>query len=144
MPEISFYVLGSHSEAERLLFACRLIEKIFRSGESCYVLTASTEQATELDKLLWSFRPGSFVPHQLYQGQMPQLEQTVLIGGNDIPASRQAIILNLSDSIPLISESTLRLLEILDNSETCKQAGRLRYKHYQQLGFRIETHKMSL
>ena len=144
MPEVSFYVLGSHSEAERRLFACRLIEKIFRSGESCYVLTGSAEQAAELDKLLWTFRPGSFVPHQIYRGIVPESELAVLIGDNaDIPESRQAVILNLSDNTPAIGDKTQRLLEILDNSETCKQAGRRRYKHYQQQGFKIETHKMA-
>ncbi|MDD4914605.1 MAG: DNA polymerase III subunit chi [Methylococcales bacterium] len=143
MPEISFYVLPSRSATERLSFACRLIEKIYRSGQSCYVLIDSAEQAADLDKQLWTFRAGSFVPHRIYGGVDPELPQTVLIGGNDIPESRQAIILNLSDSTPALGEKTERLLEILDNSETCKQAGRERYKYYKQLGYRIETHKMA-
>jgi DNA polymerase-3 subunit chi len=143
MAEVSFYVLPTSSAHERLNFACKLIEKIYRSGESCYALIGSEEQAIELDKQLWAFRAGSFVPHQIYNGLLPELSQTVLIGGNDIPESRQAIILNLSESMPVLTDKTQRLLEILDNSEACKQAGRERYKHYQQQRFKIETHKMA-
>jgi len=142
MPEVSFYVLASHSQQERQDFACKLIEKIYRSGQNCYVLTDSAEQAASIDKQLWTFRPGSFVPHQIYGGIVPELKQTILIGGNDIPESRQNVIVNLSDSVPAVTEHTERILEILDNSETCKQAGRQRYRHYQQLGLAISTHKM--
>lgn len=142
MPEVTFYVLATQSQQERLDFACKLIEKIYRSGQNCYVLTDSREQAANVDKQLWTFRAGSFVPHQIYDGVVPALPQVILIGGNDIPESRQNVIVNLSDSVPAITEYTQRILEILDNSETCKQAGRQRYRHYQQLGQPIVTHRM--
>lgn len=142
MPEVSFYVLPTQSQQERLDFACKLIEKIYRSGQNCYVLTDTQEQAADMDKQLWTFRAGSFIPHQIFNGIVPELTQTILIGGNDIPESRQNVIVNLSDSVPAVTEHTERILEILDNSETCKQAGRQRYRHYQQLGLAIATHKM--
>ena len=142
MTDISFYALTTHSQQERLDFACKLIEKIFRSGQSCYVLTDSEQHSVSIDMHLWSFRPGSFVPHQIDKGVVPELQQTVLIGSGDIPESRQQLIVNLSDRIPAVSEQTERILEILDNTETCRQAGRLRYRHYQQLGFAIVTHNM--
>lgn len=142
-PEITFYIIASSSQQERLSFACKLIEKIYRSGHNCYVLTDSDEQASNMDKLLWTFRAGSFVPHQVYTGLLPQLAQTILIGGHDIPESRQNVIINLSASVPTISDKTQRILEILDNSETCKQAGRQRYRHYKSLGLPIQTHNLN-
>lgn len=144
MPEVSFYVLSTHSVEERLQFACKLIEKIYRSGQDCYVQTSSAAQAEALDKMLWTFRPGSFVPHQIYRGNLPELSGTVLIGGSDIPESRQAIILNLSDEAPVFGSATQRLLEVLDNSEVCKQAGRERYRHYKQQGCQIATHNIAV
>jgi len=141
--EISFYVLSSHSQQQRLEFACKLIEKIYRSGHSCFVLTDSAAQAEEMDKQLWSFRAGSFIPHQIYNGIVPELAQTVLIGSSEeIPESRQNLIVNLSSRAPTLSPQTERILEILDNSDASKQAGRQRYRHYQQLGLAIATHKM--
>lgn len=140
--EVGFYLLPSHSATERLLFACRLIEKIYRSGQSCFVRTLSAEQAAELDKLLWTFRPGSFVPHQLYQGSLPALPQTVLIGDGEVPAGREEIVVNLADLPPAVMPGTHRLLEVLDNSEACLKAGRDKYRHYKQLGVDIKTHRL--
>jgi len=140
-PEVIFYVLASSSQHERQDFACKLIEKIYRSGQFCYLLTDNDEQANEIDKLLWTFRAGSFVPHQLYQGLPPACQNTILIGGCDIPPAWQKVIVNLSTHFPATSQPTERILEILDNSEASKQAGRQRYRHYQQAGLEITTHK---
>ena len=142
MPEILFYVLSSHAQQERQEFACKLIEKIYRAGQNCYVLTDTLEQAASLDKQLWTFRAGSFVPHQIYKGVLPELRQTILIGGAEVPESRQNLLVNLSATTPPVSENTVRIVEILDGSEECKRAGRQRYKYYQQLGCEIVTHKM--
>ena len=142
MPEILFYVLSSHAQQERQEFACKLIEKIYRAGQNCNVLTDTLEQAASLDKQLWTFRAGSFVPHQIYKGVLPELRQTILIGGAEVPESRQNLLVNLSATTPPVSENTVRIVEILDGSEECKRAGRQRYKYYQQLGCEIVTHKM--
>ena len=140
-PEAIFYVLASTSQHERQDFACKLIEKIYRSGEFCYVLTDNSEQATEIDKLLWTFRPGSFVPHQLYQGSLPDYKNTILIGGDDIPGDWKKIIVNLSSHFPPRDPPTERILEILDNSEESKQAGRQRYRYYLNADLQITTHR---
>jgi len=140
-PEVVFYVLASTSQRERQEFACKLIEKIYRSGQFCYVLADSIEQAADIDKQLWTFRAGSFVPHQLYRGRLPDYKNTVLIGGNDIPPDWQKVIVNLSRHYPPTIEPTERILEILDNSEECKQAGRQRYRHYNEAGLEITTHR---
>ena len=76
MPEVSFYILPSESQEERYLFACKLIEKAYRSGHFCYVLTDDAEQSQILDDLLWTFRAGSFIPHQVYTGELPALKKS--------------------------------------------------------------------
>lgn len=141
VPEVIFYVLASSSQQERQDFACKLIEKIYRGGRFCYVLTDNAEQAAELDKTLWTFRAGSFVPHQIYGNQPPAYPNTILIGGNAMPEHWQKIIINLSTHFPPTVAPTERIVEILDNSEESKQAGRQRYKHYLEAGLEIITHK---
>jgi DNA polymerase III subunit chi len=142
MPEVTFYILPSQSQQERQTFACKLIEKIWRSGEFCFVLTDSEQQSKLIDDSLWTFRPGSFVPHQAYINKVPDIVQTILIGHTNIPADWQKIIVNLSSGLPEITDKCERVLEILDNSEETKQAGRLRYRHYTQAGITIKTHKI--
>ena len=141
MAEVSFYILPSESLQDRYLFACKLIEKAYRSGHFCYVLTDSAEQSRIIDDLLWTFRAGSFIPHQIYTGKLPDLEKVILIGSMDAPENWQKTLFNLSTHFPDIGPQTERILEILDNSETSKAAGRERYRHYQQSGMTITTHK---
>lgn len=141
MAEVSFYILPTESLQDRYLFACKLIEKAYRSGSYCYVLTDSAEQSRIIDDLLWTFRAGSFIPHQLYSGEQPELEQVILIGSLDAPENWQKVLFNLSSRYPDIGPQTERILEILDNSETTKEAGRNRYRQYQQSGMKVTTYK---
>lgn len=137
MADISFYILPTQSQQERYLFACKLIEKAYRSGCFCYVLTDSAGQSQQLDNLLWTFRAGSFIPHQLYTGDIPATEQ-VLIGSLPAPAQWQKTVINLSSQCA----NAERVLEILDNSEATKAVGRERYRHYKEAGHNLTTHKM--
>jgi DNA polymerase III subunit chi len=142
VPEITFYVLATESSQERYLFACKLIEKACRSDSFAYVLTDSLGQSQVIDDLLWTFRAGSFIPHQVYTGELPTIENTVLIGSSDPPEHWQKTIVNLSSQLPQDFQNAERILEILDNSEDTKAWGRSRYRQYQQAGIEIATHKM--
>ena len=142
MAEISFYILPSESTQERYEFACKLIEKAYRSGCFCYVLTDNAAQSQKIDDLLWTFRAGSFIPHQIYTGELPALEKVILIGSLDVPELWQKIVINLSSYCPKQFDNIERILEILDNSEATKELGRNRYRQYQQSGVTITTHKI--
>jgi len=139
--EVSFYILPTESLQDRYLFACKLIEKAYRSGSFCYVLTDDAEQSRIIDDLLWTFRAGSFIPHQIYAGELPDIEKVILIGSLDAPEHWQKVLFNLSSHYPELGPQTGRILEILDNSETTKEAGRNRYRQYQKSGMMITTHK---
>jgi DNA polymerase-3 subunit chi len=142
MPEISFYILPTQSVQDRYLFACKLIEKTYRNHYFCYVLTDTSEQSQLMDDMLWVFRPGSFIPHQVYSGELPAIENTILIGSNNPPENWLKTVVNLSSQIPQDFQQAERILEILDNSEETKAWGRQRYRQYQQAGIEIITHKM--
>ncbi len=143
MPEVSFYILSSTSEQARCIFACKLAEKAYRNGEYLYLLTESERQNKLLDDLLWTFRAGSFVPHQIHDGEAPADAVHILIGTGGAPRNWQRIIVNLSSHTPDNLEQTERILEILNADDRVKQAGRQRYRHYQQLQLAISTHKMN-
>jgi len=142
MAEISFYILPSELTQERDEFACKLIEKAYRNGCFCYVLTDNAAQSQKIDDLLWTFRAGSFIPHQIYTGELPALEKVILIGSLDVPELWQKIVINLSSYCPKQFDNIERILEILDNSEATKELGRNRYRQYQQSDITITTHKI--
>ncbi len=145
MTDISFYLLKSQSVRERYLFACKLIEKIYRSGQVCYVFSESLAQSQMLDDLLWTFRAGSFIPHQLYTGELPSSEQVILIGTQPAPEPWQKIQINLSSQQPEALEQAERIVEILDNNTDTKALARQRYRRYQQQlsGSKITTHNIA-
>ena len=144
MPEASFYILPTHSLSDRFIFACKLIEKAYRSGQFCYVYTDSLQQSQQLDNQLWTFRENSFIPHQIYDenNQTPEYEKSVLIGSLAAPKNWQKLIFNLSSNYPDDLKTTKRVLEILDNNEDLKQAGRQRFRQYKDDGFEVSTHKI--
>jgi len=142
MPDVTFYVLASDAEPQRLLFACRLVEKVYRSGSYCYVLTDNEAQAERLDDLLWTFRAGSFIPHQRYEGELPAVDNVILIGSLQPPERWQKVIVNLSGQGPHQIDQAERILEILDDNAEIKTAGRLRYRRYQQSRIAVVTHKV--
>jgi DNA polymerase-3 subunit chi len=142
MPEVTFYVLNSESIYNRYLFACKLIEKAYNSGKFCYVLFDAFEQCQRLDDMLWTFRAGSFIPHQLFNGTPPDITEQVLIGVENAPANWQSVVFNLSSKMPQNWQNAARILEILDNNEITKANGRERYRTYKNAGIDIVTHKI--
>lgn len=142
MPEISFYILPSQSEQQRWLFACKLLEKAYRSGHRCYVLTDSPTQSQTMDDLLWTFRAGSFIPHQIYTGANPDAANPILIGAVPAPEGWHETQVNLSSQCPENFQQSMKILEILDDSEAVKALGRQRYRLYTQAGIDVVTHKL--
>jgi DNA polymerase-3 subunit chi len=139
MPKISFYVLSSESERLRSFFCCQLIEKAYREGMYCYLLTDSDNQTRMLDNLLWTFRPNSFIPHEIYSGELPTIDNIVLIGSLAPPDHWKKLVINFSSQTLANLTGTERLLEIIDNHPQRKQEGRNRYRDYQQQGLEIKT-----
>lgn len=142
LPKVNFYILSSQSEQGRHSFACKLAEKAFRLGFKCYISVDNQGQAERLDRLLWTFRANSFVPHVIYSDSLPNLANAVIIGTQQAPEQWQHTYINLSTTLPHNIEKSTQIFELLDNDETQKQAGRQRYRQYQALGININTHKM--
>ena len=142
LPKVNFYILSSQSEQGRQAFACKLAEKAFRLGFKTTILTDTLEQAERLDRLLWTFRANSFVPHEIYQENKPHPANAVIISAQQAPQGWQHTLINLSSHFPEMLEQSEQVFELLDNDESHKQAGRERYRQYQALKIDINTHKI--
>lgn len=138
MAQVNFYILKSDTSQERCLFACRLLEKIYRLKQTCYVLTQTDKQSEWLDNLLWTFRAGSFIPHAIYKGESVSTLSPILIGTMPAPHGWHSTVLNLSEQSPQAD----KVLEIIDAQPSLKMAGRLRYRQYQQMGMELITHNV--
>ncbi len=142
MPAIDFYILSTTSKQDRYQFVCKLAEKIFRQKQKAFFLTPSIEDSENLDDLLWSFRPASFIPHQIIQNNTHSLFDQLLISNRDIPDNWSGILVNLTQQLTPNIEKLTRIIEIIDNNEVCLTKGRQRYRHYKKMNLSPDTHKI--
>ena len=138
MTKVSFYVLPEGQE--KLHFACRLTEKAFKQGQRIYLYGADAQTCGALDDLLWTFRQGSFVPHQLWNGGSVDAATPVIIGSSEPPPDLDATLVNVADDVPDFFSRFERVAEIVDSAG--KEPARRRYKFYQDRGYPLETHKI--
>ncbi len=137
MTRIDFYVLGEGVEAD--LYACRLAEKAYKRGLRIVLRSRDAGHSQRLDELLWSFRSGSFVPHDTRD----EKHSVVWICHADEPHGNRPLLINLSNEMPSRPEAYPRIAEIIGQDPEVKQRGRDRFRRYRELGFELESHEVS-
>ena len=142
MSRVDFYVLAGTGEPSRHKFACRLAEKAYRLNHTVHIHTASRQQAELLDELLWTFRDGSFVPHELLGVAGRHTDAPVTIGFDEEGIGGKDLLINLTGEVPEIAGSFPRVAELVTSDEKSRQQSRKRFVHYRELGAELETHKL--
>jgi DNA polymerase-3 subunit chi len=133
MPQVNFYLLHTLSRQERDRLACQLVDKASQQGLRIFICTELPAHAKFLDDLLWTFRQDSFIPHVIYPD--PEHSQVpVIIGNNPLPELGCEVLINLSETVPHNFHSFQRIIEIIDDTEPAKQAGRQRFRFYREHG----------
>ncbi len=140
---VDFYVLPHSDPHQRLVFACRLAEKAYHLQNRVFINTESRAQAQQLDELMWTFRDGSFVPHDLYaEGSAPEDEGPILVAHEAAPHQSMDLLINLVPAVPAFLDSFERLAELVDADAGRRTAARERFKYYRDQGFALETHNL--
>lgn len=136
---VDFYVLSAVDDSAAARFACRLAEKAWRLGNSVHLRTESAAAAAALDDLLWTYRQGSFVPHEIARpGQ--QAGSPVTIGPGEEPAAD--VLINLASTAPERPEAFGRVAEIVAGSDDGKVRARDRFTAYRERGMEPNTHRI--
>lgn len=139
MTHIDFYILAGQQTHSRERLACRLAEKIYKLGHRLYIHTGDATHSQLLDELLWTFRPGSFVPHEIQDDS----EAPVCIGHDPDQAPPAEVLINLAPEVPLCFSQYNRVAEIVDQSPAHKDSGRERYRFYRDRGYTLKTHNVA-
>ena len=142
MSRVDFYVLAASGDPSRQNFACRLAEKAYREKHTVHIEVADTESARRLDELLWTFRDGSFLPHDLIESPATPLTATVTVGTLRAAGRTPDLLINLTDELPGGAESFPRIAEIVTSDEACKSRSRQHFVAYRDAGHTLETHKL--
>jgi DNA polymerase III subunit chi len=143
-PRVDFYVLPDADAGARLQFACRLTEKAYKLDNKTYAHVTGAAQARQLDELLWTFRQGSFIPHEIAgQAEDSGTQLAPVTIGHQSEAVRCGdLLINLAETIPPFFDQFTRVVEIIDSSVECRQHGRERFSFYRDNGYEPTTHKL--
>lgn len=142
MTRVNFYIIDDASSRAREHLACRLTEKAFSLGNKIFIHTASDQQSTHVDKLLWTYRAGSFLPHKIHAGTNNE-PCAILIGHDVEPEANTDVLINLAQEVPLFFSRFDRVAELVNADQAVKAQARKRYKFYNERGYELETHKLN-
>lgn len=131
--QVSFY----SDAADPLQYACRLIRRALASGMPVGVCVPAAE-AARLDALLWSFEATEFIPHRRWDGATPPAPGEVLLVEDAARLPHRGLLLNLGQDMPSGALEFERVLEVIGREPERIQAGRARYRAYQQSGARLD------
>ncbi|MCB1623942.1 MAG: DNA polymerase III subunit chi [Pseudomonadales bacterium] len=143
MPRVDFYVTDDKQSDARLKLACRVAEKGYLAQQRVVVWCQDVAMLTRLDELLWTYRDGSFVPHDPIDDGHTEIEAPVALTTGALPATRHDLLINVSDKVPSAWQRFERIAEILDGAEETRSAGRERFRLYREQGADPETHQIA-
>ena len=142
MARIDFYVLSQSGEQARQLFACRLAEKAYKLEHTVHIHAGDEATASRVDELLWTFRDGSFVPHNLLRPGAEAQQAPVTVGFDAAYAGSRDLLINLDDAIPACAGAFPRIAELVTSDEDSKKKSRRRFVAYRDEGHELETHNV--
>jgi DNA polymerase III subunit chi len=140
---IEFYVSASSSDADRARLACRLIDKAWSRRQPVFVYEPDAEALAALDTLLWTFSDGSFIPHErLDEGAQAAEAPIVLSSFAPTDDRTNGILLNFAVDVPPFANRFERVIELIDEDPSRREAGRARFRTYRQWGHEPVTHNL--
>ena len=137
MTKVDFYVLAENSFENCITFTCRLAAKVFQQGHGL-LIKAPAKLTTLIDKALWQHPPAeSFLPHAI-----DNTKQQLIVKKLTDPAP-PSVVINMNADLVEQVDRYQRILQILPNHPELLAQGRQQFRHYQQLGLAIHTHKLT-
>ncbi|HLF23457.1 MAG TPA: DNA polymerase III subunit chi [Burkholderiales bacterium] len=141
MTRVDFYLLPGAEGNGKALAACRLAQKAYRLKHRVYILTDGPDASANLDRLLWTFHPNSFVPHQV-QSDPADVNLPVMIGHDVPPDTFGDVLISLTAEAPEFFDRFERVAEIVGADETERAGARERFRRYRDRGVDVQTHNL--
>jgi DNA polymerase-3 subunit chi len=143
---VDFYILDTDAPNGRLQLACKLAEKAYLAEQSVLIWHTDGEELRSLDEMLWTFRDGSFVPHEMTGAtrQAAPNDTPVTLSAGVAPSGPVDVLINLAPDVPPCVAQSKRVIEIIDGDETRRKAGRTRFKAYRDSGVQPASHNVQL
>ena len=151
--QVMFYLLEQDKSVENnanndqdkqylsLLHSCFQAAHFYRQNQRVFIFCQDQTQAHQVDELLWSFEPDSFVPHNLVnEGQKNGAAVEI---SWQAPTNRRPVLINLTSTVPNFAHQFSQVVDFVPSDEHLKQNARERFKMYRQLGFQVDNQPAS-
>ena len=135
--QVDFYVLADPALSPGRL-ACRLCMMAWEQGHRIAVLAGDPAEANALDKLMWDFPPGRFLPHALGTSDA-EVPVSILLDPEQLGPARDVVINLGAEAVP-DPDRFRRLLEIVPADARQKQASREKFRQYREWGLSPGSH----
>lgn len=129
-----------HNTPDRLALACELVANAHGRGRKVAVRCTTPEQQRQLDKLLWTAEPLSFIPHVAADHALAaETPVTLASVETDIAWPHGDVLLNLADALPPEHTRFRMVVEIVGYDAAERHAARQRWMHYRQAGCELKA-----
>lgn len=140
MTRVGFYIVENTDPDSRARLALRLTEKAHKQGHRIFINSENEAQARELDELLWTFRPASFLPHAL---SSDNADEQICIGWGQEPQGHDDLLINLQTKVPGFIGRFQRVAELVNQEPARLEALRNSWRHYRERGYALEEHRLA-
>ncbi len=138
--QVDFYLLGMSSPGAAKL-ACRLALMALERNQNIFIITNSDKSAEQLDELMWQYPEGRFIPHAR-AGEPDALKAPVNIGLLSGLNTTDVVINLCTEAVPQ-PERFSRVLEIVPYADDEREASRVKFRTYRNMGLNPQTHEIN-
>lgn len=132
MPVVEFIKLTKPEKAKHL---CLLANEFFTQGRRVLILVADDNQALTLDRFMWTWDKGSFLPHVWDNGAVECHEEAIAIGTEERNSNGAQVLIAAR---PCRIEFMRQFKHVIDFAETydeaLRQAARQRFGAWREVG----------
>lgn len=138
MPRVEFIKIRRPEKAKHL---CELSDHFFQDGQRVLVTVADENQGVTLDRFMWTWKKGSFLPHAYDNGAVDCLDEPVIIETEERnPNGAQVLIMGKPCSVEFVRtfRHVIDFAELYDSA--LRDAARRRYAMFREAGFEVAMH----
>lgn len=126
---------------DKLQYACRLVRKVYRTGQRVIVYGEPAAIAA-FDRALWTFSALEFIPH--VGAADPLAAQTpVVLCSDATDPPHEDVLVNLARATPPFFSRFERMVEVVTADDDDRAQARARWRFYRDRGYPLQSHDLS-
>lgn len=135
MTRIEFVKIKRPEKARHL---CELSEHFLEQGRRVLVTVCDDNQGVTLDRFMWTWKKGAFIPHVYDNGAVDCLDEPIIIEVEERnPNGAEILIMGRPCSPEFIRQFELAIDFAEAYDQELLQAARKRFVHFREAGFEV-------